>query len=418
MKNSLNEELNRINFLFDYQKGRVVSEQLIQKTKQKIGDTKTASTEEITPESVSESKQWLISNNYDSLFTEFDRKNKKGRGNSILRTWKKNADQGISSKEELTPEQSEGVFMLKFALESYVNAKESSKKKIKIISISKGQTTEEVSEDKVDKNQLPKELAEVNTLTGPTGLFQDNSTEPTANLDSSIDEIIKGLEIKKQEFIKENPQFAELSEVMLWECTDVIVETSSSRYANTGSAEKLNFLSLSKMRAEKGYSKIIQLLNSKGVLFGDTYEKNKTLPGAIDYTGKNGDGSSGPPPPNGKSMSDLRFEGKLNAPRYVKSDSPEYKKLFDLSVKNYGNPLENPNDYSIYKYFNFKANFQLVIRKEYRFPQPEKKVVTYGEYKIFFLTTKWSLKIKFPKLSLKLISGGMKNSIMDACPRF
>jgi outer membrane protein OmpA-like peptidoglycan-associated protein len=107
------------------------------------------------------------------------------------------------------------------------------------------------------------------------------------------------------------------------------IETSASRYRNTGEAANLSFLELSQQRAEAAKNSFMEIANSLGF---DTKNTQVT----INAKGKNGDGSSGPNPPEPNPYvdgGDVKMNTTPTKPR-----------------NEFGEPLAGPEDYEQFKY--------------------------------------------------------------------
>jgi outer membrane protein OmpA-like peptidoglycan-associated protein len=107
------------------------------------------------------------------------------------------------------------------------------------------------------------------------------------------------------------------------------IETSASRYRNTGEAANLSFLELSQQRAEAAKNSFMEIANSLGF---DTKNTQVT----INDKGKNGDGSSGPNPPEPNP--------------YVDGGDVKMNTTPTKQRNEFGEPLSGPEDYEQFKY--------------------------------------------------------------------
>jgi len=163
------------------------------------------------------------------------------------------------------------------------------------------------------------------------------------------------------------------------------ISTSASRFRNTGQAENMSFIQLSQKRAEEIHKYVISELGGL-VKFPNP---------VLDIKGKNGDGSSGPNPPNPYKFS----TGGGEPDSYVKSGDRN----------GFGDPSSNPKDYNKYKYCRvvFVVSFTGVDSSTSPSSPSEG---SFGEWKIK-IRTKQRKKIQWPKLDLSWIGGkGSENS--------
>lgn len=425
----------QLEYLVRFIKNNSIEEQLIKpkisgqgafyRSKEKIGSKEF--NDIITIKDVNDSLLWLKNNLSNEIKTEFDRKLYSGK--KLWEQWVKTTYYALNNNIYLTQEnineQYNAIYYVKMSIESYLNAKTSSDKKIKKISI------QPISEKTIE---LPKEkMNEIIKINFTKNLinqknvrpFEDNMSEPTQFLVENVNEIVGNLQNILEEALKKDPNlkkyYEENPERFKWECTDLAVATSASRYANTRQPNNINFITLSKERAENGFNKIKEIFEISGVIIGSQFNENTNIPNTIKFDGENGDGTSGPPPPKGNSVPDLSFEGKIgSSPKYINSKSPEYEKLYNENVKTYGKPLIDKDSYNQFKYFWFSCNFILNVENpKMPLPPEVKKIKT---YKIVFFRTyfKWNLSFDFSVgLRLPKINFGTVNRTkVNACPRF
>ena len=111
--------------------------------------------------------------------------------------------------------------------------------------------------------------------------------------------------------------------------TDISITTSSSRFRNTGDYENKSFKQLSQDRTNSAYNFVTQMLTEKGFKF------SKFSP-TLNFDGENGDGSSGPNPPEGYNYVDVGDVPMNSKPTQPRNEA--------------GTPLSKPEDYEKYKY--------------------------------------------------------------------
>lgn len=115
---------------------------------------------------------------------------------------------------------------------------------------------------------------------------------------------------------------------------ELSVETSASRYRNTGRAQNLTFAQLSGYRNNSAKDYIIASLKAAGVKETDTVTPKQT------YLGSNGDGTTGPNPPEPNQYVD---GGQV--PMTQKPTEPRNQ---------FGEPHQTPEEYDKYKYLRVK----------------------------------------------------------------
>lgn len=107
------------------------------------------------------------------------------------------------------------------------------------------------------------------------------------------------------------------------------IKTSSSRFRNTGDYETKTFKQLSEDRTNNAYDFVTEMLREKGFKFSE-FTPN------LDSNGSNGDGSSGPNPPDGY--------------KYVDKGDVTMNTTPTQSRDELGAPHTNPEEYEKYKY--------------------------------------------------------------------
>jgi hypothetical protein len=112
--------------------------------------------------------------------------------------------------------------------------------------------------------------------------------------------------------------------------TDITIDTSSSRFRNTGDYSNKTFKQLSEDRTNSAYKFITEMLTEKGFKFSN-------FTPVLNSNGGNGDGSSGPNPPEGYNYVD---GGEVT----MNTQPPKQPR------DEFGAPLSNPEDYEKFKY--------------------------------------------------------------------
>jgi len=177
-------------------------------------------------------------------------------------------------------------------------------------------------------------------------LYVNNEWDVTQNFENLFNErVIKPMvEIRKK---YPNIQFNLL---------ELSVETSASRYRNTGRAQNLTFTQLSGYRNNSAKDYIIASLNDAGVKETDTVTPKQT------YLGSNGDGTTGPNPPEPNQYVD---GGQV--PMTQKPTEPRNQ---------FGEPHQTPEEYDKYKYLRVK----IVLVADFGESNPEESKITIFEY--------------------------------------
>lgn len=398
----------------------------IRKSKERVGTE--SFTSEITVKEVTDSLSWLKTNMSEDVRNEFEKKLYAGK--KYWNSWIVPTMSALTNPVEFTEEnvasKYNSIYYVKMCIESYLEAKSKSEKKIKKIAIQP--LGEKTIESPKEEGGDPVIINFTKKLVNQKDIkpFEDNMSQPTEFLINNVNEIVSALKVTLDEALNKDPElkkmYDEKPNSFTWECTDLAVASSASRYANTENAKDKNFITLSKERAENGYNKIKEIFKNSGISFGKTFEQNSSTPDTIKFDGENGDGSSGPPPPKPYRMADLKNEGNVGGnPNYIDSKNPNYEKVYNDNVNKYGKPLTNKNNYDQYKYFWFSCNFELKVNKPPTPPTPPepKKIKS---YKIVFYRTQWKWNLKFNTnigLTIPRISFGLgKKTGVVSCPRF
>jgi len=119
------------------------------------------------------------------------------------------------------------------------------------------------------------------------------------------------------------------------QCIDsLVIDSSASRFRNTGDAEKYSFAQLSKLRNDSVRDFIMQRLNEMGITLWCSTQNNIKQ----NINGSNSDGTSGPNPPK-------------PLPFIPKGQSSMKPPSTDESKRNeFGEPHASKEEYDLYKY--------------------------------------------------------------------
>lgn len=259
-------------------------------------------------------------------------------------------------------------------IENYVkfnqgNSYDRASRKVESIIIKKGKLTPQESE-KIE----PPINAVFNQfrLRGTDGeVFVDNSTE----LGEDTKNYIKETKTLIEKIIIDNPGVRptivnQVSVNGKETNSTYSISTSASRFRNTGIAENMTFAELSQKRAESVDAYIREQL-------GSLVEFPQPV---INSAGSNGDGSSGPNPPEGFAF--VTKDGKVN-------------KTDNKGRDDFGAQLRNKEDYEQFKYCNliFAISFGEESGKQ---PSPSGKIL--GPFSILIDDDKERKRIKIPPI--------------------
>ena len=148
------------------------------------------------------------------------------------------------------------------------------------------------------------------------------------------------------------------------------IKSSSSRFKNTGPASSLSWKDLSQKRAENVRDYLTDEYYNKGIAWCPT-DKFFHREATIDANGQNGDGSSGPNPP----------EGYTFLPKGSSYSTTNFKigGNFESLRKEYGEPLPaDTGGNKVYEKFKYVLP-EVKIKVNYTSPQPDKKDPKKGE---------------------------------------
>jgi len=181
--------------------------------------------------------------------------------------------------------------------------------------------------------------------------FRDNEWELT---DEGKADIQNTIFAQVEANIKENAGFNK--------CVDsLIINSSASRFRNTGDAEKYSFAQLSKLRNDSVRDFIMQRLNEMGITLWCSTQNNIQQ----NINGDNGDGTSGPNPPK-----PLPFIPKGQSS--MKSSSTDETKRNE-----FGEPLATKEEYDVYKYTKPSLTIAFALEKSIDGPPAEGANIAY-----------------------------------------
>lgn len=181
--------------------------------------------------------------------------------------------------------------------------------------------------------------------------FRDNEWELT---DEGKADIQNTIFAQVDANIKENAGFNK--------CIDsLVIDSSASRFRNTGDAEKYSFAQLSKLRNDSVRDFIMQRLNEMGITLWCSTQNNIQQ----NINGGNGDGTSGPNPPK-------------PSPFIPKGQSSMKPPSTDETKRNeFGEPLATKEEYDVYKYTKPSLTIAFAMEKSKEIPPAEGANIVY-----------------------------------------
>jgi hypothetical protein len=146
------------------------------------------------------------------------------------------------------------------------------------------------------------------------------------------------------------------------QCIDsLVIDSSASRFRNTGNAEKYSFAQLSKLRNDSVRDFIIQRLNEMGITLWCSTQNNIKQ----NINGNNGDGTSGPNPPNPLPFI-LKGQSSMNPPSTDKTKRNEFDE-----------PHTTKEEYDVYKYTRPSLTIAFAMEKSIEKPPMEETTTVY-----------------------------------------
>lgn len=167
------------------------------------------------------------------------------------------------------------------------------------------------------------------------------------------------------------------------------VQTSASRYRNTGQAAELSFQELSGYRNNSAKDYIIATLQENGVAGTDVVTPTQ------QYLGSNGDGTTGPNPP------------EPNA--YVDGGNVKMNTTPTEPRNQFGEPHSTPEEYNQYKYLKVSIKLKATLPQ----PLPEQEGFTVFKYELIIdgKIIPSPQPVKRPKPKGKSISMNLRDKI-------
>jgi len=268
--------------------------------------------------------------------------------------------------------------------EDYSNLKGKQKKKLRIIVGHDEQIEYEI--EQYEPKEVPDIIVplELPVDSSPSELFEDCKYEPTEEFVSEIDNLIS----------KINEQKKEMSDPYV-ECSYIKVESSASRLRNTCKDDKnLSWLKLSKLRNDAALNYIKSRLSESGVVVDNNTKVNQ------NYKGLNGDGSSGPNPPEG-----YRYNNDGTG-SFSCGDKTEKGQKCKGTRNDFGQPLSNLSDYDEFKFVIMDVGLIFKGQKEpdtsEEDKEPKVKEVETESYNIQFYVPPTGFSFWLPKIMIKL----------------
>lgn len=227
------------------------------------------------------------------------------------------------------------------------------------------------------------------------------------------------------------------------EILELKIQSSASRYRNTGKAEKISWGQLSHKRALVINGMIREILDELQIPADDKIRQELNEVSKLDISGSNGDGTSGPNPTGVRVgfYEDVTKQTKdqLGSSKFVDKEGNQPNKVYITKIDGFGNPEGNPevkdmptlpakDQYDQYKYVNVYIKSKQTGMDN---PAPGDILITKVPANTLIpevLLSKKSKKgessssFKFPKLPkfrIKMpLSGGRIEPIRDFCPGF
>lgn len=197
----------------------------------------------------------------------------------------------------------------------------------------------------------------------------------------------------------------ETKEKSIYSCINYIkIDTSASRFRNTGQASNMTFEELSKKRSDATYEYVIGRLKEIGITNWCDGEKI-----TLNYKGENGDGTSGPNPPSGN--------------YYVPKDGVSSQAVLDDKNRGeFGTPHKSKSEYNVHKYNRLSVGigFDFEVPPEENDPDRVPPVDPFKEEKTkynvkFYGKTKGKWKFKWNKIQYRRKTKKPRNIDVQAC---
>jgi hypothetical protein len=207
----------------------------------------------------------------------------------------------------------------------------------------------------------------------------------------------------------------------------ITVHTSADRYRNTGEAEKLSWGQLSYLRATSMASLVVSMATKSGLQESVVSKINSMI--MLNFKGQNGDGTSGPNPPE-----PLKFGYYISDKgKSIWKEGKDRNMIDVLAIDNEGTPSGEPkqvkkspeadkNDYNVFRYNNIEIVYEAVEKGTTEEPtEVVEKVVDLAypiKIRIPARYRRKTIKIPLPYITIGSKSVAGKGSKPTACPDF
>ena len=222
---------------------------------------------------------------------------------------------------------------------------------------------------------------------------------------------------------------------------DLKIQSSASRYRNTGKAEALSWGQLAHKRALVINGMIKEILDELQIPDGDPIRQELNTVSKIDISGSNGDGTSGPNPTGVRigyyQVVSKQTKDQTGSSKFVDKDGNDPAKVYITKIDGFGNPEREPtvkeipvltskDQYDQYKYVNVYIKAEepaektggpdiLIAKVPANTLVPE--VILSKKSKKGESSSTW--KFKLPKFKIRILpSGGSVTPMKGFCPEF
>lgn len=217
--------------------------------------------------------------------------------------------------------------------------------------------------------------------------FEDNTAILTEEFKKEVEWFIRNIKEAAVASKVQNPEFYLIK---------MGIATSSSRFRNTGPAENLTWLQLSEQRAKAAQDYIIQTFTQAGIIVGQSPNGEHNTTYEINPKGANGDGSSGPNPPDGFQFN---TDGRGTWTCGVSTNDSSNPQVCTWKNRDeFGAPKARKDDYDQFKYLIVSC--ELVLKNVFVTPGTPKetpdtsKEITGNVYSVEFYRKQKG--VKFP----------------------
>ncbi len=243
-----------------------------------------------------------------------------------------------------------------------------------------------------------------------SNFFRDNLYEPTAEfVDAVTNDIINPLLEKAKEMDSHPKTQLATKEFPKFHLDELRIVTSCSRFRNTGNAKNMTFLELAAARANAAKNYILKRLSELGEGMVIVDEASDIQ---VEYTGENGDGSTGPNPPADNMVP---IPGKECGKETAVYNPTMNKNELNKHRRNYGYPHTDKSAYDEYKYcrasIGLSANLAWLTTPDkipYGDDEPDFEIIVLDiptkDYGIFFYSpSKWiGISFRLPVIKFNI----------------